>query len=368
MPVIDTPAVGGPPESTFALYLGDSDYREAVRRAKSTFSREVFAKTSNELISAQPASPHLGANVVGLGLGSRRVEGRSTGQLCVKVFVRKKFSVAVVPESEMIPRIYEGIPLDVEESGIIYEMEASLTQPMPNPMNGFDPIQPGVSIGSYCPDCRTQSTGTLGAILSKSSTDMRFGLTCKHVVDACVCEHTTIAKNDVIQPGPIDRERYRRIGRVSFFCGASDSFTNEVDAAAILLDVSNWSDVLYIGGPTGTVLAQVAMPVHKFGRTTQYTEGIVTDVEFEVRVESKRRGRVLRYENQIRIETQGVTPFSEEGDSGALVLEIPSGRALGLLFAGSATFSVANHLHKVLSELGASSSDRVSVVYSGANG
>jgi len=43
--------------------------------------------------------------------------------------------------------------------------------------------------------------------------------------------------------------------------------------------------------------------------------------------------------------------FSEYGDSGAIVVEVDSGRATGLLIGGSTEYSVANHLDDVLTEL-----------------
>jgi hypothetical protein len=44
-------------------------------------------------------------------------------------------------------------------------------------------------------------------------------------------------------------------------------------------------------------------------------------------------------------------PFSDAGDSGALILERATGKAVGLLFAGSASHSAANHIDDVLAAL-----------------
>ena len=47
-------------------------------------------------------------------------------------------------------------------------------------------------------------------------------------------------------------------------------------------------------------------------------------------------------------------PFSDYGDSGALVVDADSRRAVGLLIGGNGEISVANHLEDVLSQLGLS--------------
>jgi hypothetical protein len=44
-------------------------------------------------------------------------------------------------------------------------------------------------------------------------------------------------------------------------------------------------------------------------------------------------------------------PFSVAGDSGSLILERPSNKAVGLLFAGSASHTIANHIGDVLKAL-----------------
>jgi hypothetical protein len=44
-------------------------------------------------------------------------------------------------------------------------------------------------------------------------------------------------------------------------------------------------------------------------------------------------------------------PFSDSGDSGSLILDRATQRAVGLLFAGSSTHTVANHIGVVLAAL-----------------
>ncbi len=46
--------------------------------------------------------------------------------------------------------------------------------------------------------------------------------------------------------------------------------------------------------------------------------------------------------------------FSDSGDSGSLIVDRKSRRATGLLFAGSATHTIANPIDEVLTALGVS--------------
>ncbi|WP_429817966.1 hypothetical protein [Ensifer sp. B1-9] len=62
-------------------------------------------------------------------------------------------------------------------------------------------------------------------------------------------------------------------------------------------------------------------------------------------------GTIL-FHDQIAIKSIDALPFSEQGDSGALILEQTTGMAIGLLFAGTSTISFANHIADVLDSFG----------------
>jgi hypothetical protein len=124
-----------------------------------------------------------------------------------------------------------------------------------------------------------------------------------------------------------------------------------VDAAiSKVLDESGISnDILIIGPPSGTTRAVLNMSVHKFGRTSSYTTGRVTSVETDVKVEYSMG--TLVFTRQILISGLNGMPFSEAGDSGSLILEQESQKAVGLLFAGSDVVTIANPIDAVLSAL-----------------
>jgi hypothetical protein len=91
------------------------------------------------------------------------------------------------------------------------------------------------------------------------------------------------------------------------------------------------------------------MIVHKFGRTTSYTVGRVSSIDTDVTV-GYETGNFTFQEQIIVVGTQG-TSFSAAGDSGSLIMERSTNKAIGLLFAGSSSHTIANHVEDVLQAL-----------------
>jgi len=110
------------------------------------------------------------------------------------------------------------------------------------------------------------------------------------------------------------------------------------------------NQILYIGAPKGTAPAKTNMAVHKFGRTTAYRPGTIRMVSTDVTV-SYETGSFV-FEDQIVIVGANGAAFSDAGDSGSLILERESQMAVGLLFAGSPSHTLANHIDDVLQALG----------------
>lgn len=57
--------------------------------------------------------------VVGLGIGEKEVKGKSTGKLCLKVYVEKKLPKKELSPDQIIPNKIEGYETDVVEVGKI---------------------------------------------------------------------------------------------------------------------------------------------------------------------------------------------------------------------------------------------------------
>jgi hypothetical protein len=96
------------------------------------------------------------------------------------------------------------------------------------------------------------------------------------------------------------------------------------------------------------------MLVMKTGRTTGHTRGKIFDISADANVpyEDKNGNEfVATFSNQILIVgTPG--SFSTNGDSGSLIVDRATKRATGLLFAGSASHTIANRIEEVLAALG----------------
>lgn len=129
---------------------------------------------------------------------------------------------------------------------------------------------------------------------------------------------------------------------------------SKVDAAIAQLLAPNLAvpkilkSVGKLSGPV-PIAAAVGMRVHKHGRTTGYRRGRVVDVAVDVNVGYD--FGAARFTDQILIVGDAGTSFSASGDSGSLIVDRGTGRATGLLFAGSGSHTIANHIADVLAAL-----------------
>jgi hypothetical protein len=94
------------------------------------------------------------------------------------------------------------------------------------------------------------------------------------------------------------------------------------------------------------------MIVEKFGRTTSYSVGRISSIDTDVSVTYD--AGPLTFTGQIIVEGLGGQSFSDAGDSGSLILERETKKGVALLFAGSASHTIANHIENVLQAMGVS--------------
>lgn len=229
-------------------------------------------------------------------------------------------------------------------------------------------IQLGTSGGNiYNRSSAFCCSGTLGALVV--DTDARqYVLSNNHVL---AVTNTGTVGDPIIQPGMIDQSPVcaqdlpDTVATLTSFVpilfgNRASGPTNYVDAAIAEVvpgGVDPSGSILDIGPVSpNTLSASVGLGVQKSGRTTGHTAGVVAAVNVSVAVGySKSCGsggtNVAHYDGQIRI-TDGA--FSAGGDSGSLIVEnvASTPRAVGLLFAGSSTSTIANPIGLVLSELG----------------
>ena len=290
-------------------------------------------------------SPDPEHNVVGVGVGWKISDGKDTGVMAVKFFVRQKYAESEITSKNLLPKSINGLPVDVEETGLFRRFP---TAPKPNPRNKFSPAQPGCSVGFRDPNNQFVMAGTFGALVKdKSGT---YILSNNHVL---ADENRLPVGSPIFQPGLLDKGNPNtdKIATFTRSVPLQASAGNQVDCAiAKLLKPSlAKKDVLFIGPPNGSGDAQIDMSVQKFGRTTSYTVGKVSSIDTDVTVQYE-TGNFTFLGQIIVVGTTG-HPFSAAGDSGSLILERPSNKAVGLLFAGSASHTIANHIGDVLKAL-----------------
>lgn len=300
------------------------------------------------------AAARRNSNVVGVGVGEKIVAGKPTGVLAVKFFVKTKFPKAALASALALPTRIDGLPVDVEETGTFRAFArrarrtTSADTTLPNPRARMRPAPAGCSVGFRIAGDQFVMCGTFGALVK--TTRGVYILSNNHVL---ADENRLALESAIYQPALMDDGRIAsdQIAELSRYVKLRANRYNRIDAAlARPVRKSLVSrDVLHIGPPSGTAPAELDMIVHKFGRTTSYTVGRVTSVDTDVSVEYETAE--FRFESQIIIRGSNGTMFSDSGDSGSLILERGTNAAVGLLFGGSATYTIANHIANVLRSL-----------------
>ena len=228
------------------------------------------------------------------------------------------------------------------------------------------PVPMGITGGSI-EDWRTQGVfvyccgGTLGGLVENAGGTV-FILSNNHVLARV---NQAAIGEDIVQPSILDDcfnvNPDNAVADLSDFVTLDFSGgTNYVDAAIAEIrsgQVDTTGTVLEIGTlGTDTLAAYIGLNVKKAGRTTGLTFGTVDSLDVSVNVGyasecGLRRADLVGYfENQFTV-TPGT--FSDSGDSGSVIVEDVANnpRAVGLLFAGSSSYTIANPIDTVLSSL-----------------
>ncbi|HKQ99872.1 MAG TPA: hypothetical protein VJT09_04315, partial [Pyrinomonadaceae bacterium] len=212
------------------------------------------------------------------------------------------------------------------------------------------PVQPGYSIGHV-----KSPGGTLGAFVKK-------GRKLLMLSNSHVLAYNGRGKrgDDIIYPCKFDggAKPADLVGKLEDFVQfrAGGDFVNRVDCAIAeplesrLEDIKK--EIKRLGLPKGTVKPRRGMKIMKFGRTTSKTTGTILDVHFRTTVNYQGVGAV-GFVNQVLC-----TRYTEGGDSGSLVIDKETGKAVGLHFSGAAAEdgnqggSIFNPIDEVLKALG----------------
>ncbi|MDZ7262421.1 MAG: S1 family peptidase [candidate division KSB1 bacterium] len=309
-------------------------------------------------------------NVTGLGVGFKETKGKMTKELSLVVLVRKKVALSQLTSKDVIPAKIQDIVTDVKEVGDIVIHKSRTDR--------WRPAQPGISIGHV-----NITAGTFGAVVRDASTNRSLILSNNHVL---ANSNDARIGDTILQPGAADggkapQDRIADLERfvtINFEGGGGDGgdgicsiakgvaglanciarilgskarlipirfqAPNEVDAAVAkpVTDDVIKDEIVDIGLVTGVRDPELNLRVKKSGRTTAVTEGTITTLNATVEV-GYGDGKTALFENQIL-----TTNMSQPGDSGSLLLEAATNKAVGLLFAGSDQVTVYSPIKRVL--------------------
>lgn len=277
-------------------------------------------------------------NIIGVGISEKISKRKKTGKIGMTFYVEKKIDISELPEDALIPKVFmlpsgsrKDIITDVIEIGKMVPQAKSTTIK----------LQPGYSI------CHNKSgLGTIGAVVTDGK--QNYLLSNCHVLAL----NGTAKKGDsIIQPQSDADTTGPDVAQLRMFntFTPGEGFTNDVDCA-IALPNKEFLAALNpaIKGtitPQGVIQPKRGMQVFKVGASTGKTRSEILDADFIVKVEYADIGEV-RFVNQILCKR-----FTDEGDSGALVVDAKTGKAIGLHFAGGAKGSVCNPIQKVLDSM-----------------
>lgn len=324
-----------------------------LKSAKAEWSQRLLHAPRAEAFRAFAAASSVAPeqNVVGVGIGEQVVDDKPTGIMAVKFFVRIKYAEHELSKKTLLPKSIAGLPVDVEETGLFRRFAPAKTKAaaasMPNPKTKIRPAQPGCSIGYEDPANLVVMAGTFGAVVKNKKG--QYVLSNNHVL---ADEGRLPLGAPIFQPGLLDggNTSTDQIANLTKFI-AFQAAGNTVDCAIAKVTSNSLvsKDVLHIGTPTGTDDAAIDMAVHKFGRTTSYTVGHVKSIDTDVTVGYETGN--FTFQGQIIITGTSKHSFSAAGDSGSLILQRGTNKAVGLLFAGSSSHTIANHIGDVLKAL-----------------
>lgn len=324
----------------------------------------TLKKTRNTLLKKK--------NVIGVGVGYKHVGMERSRQPALIVFVEKKEDAEALHRDHLIPADVEGAITDVIEIGPVRLLDIRTEKTRP--------AKPGMSIGHY-----KITAGTFGGVVRDLKTGAKLILSNNHILANATDGRDGRAQigDAIYQPGVYDGgNQSDRIATLYKFiplqrqAGESQcpvaagvaglgnalirlvrpnyqmklvkfyNTPNIIDAALARPDDPGLieDDILEIGRIDGVKTVGMEDKVQKSGRSSGLSSGEVTalGVTLQVQLNDSEYGL---FSDQVVCDMK-----SQGGDSGSLVLD-KSRRAVGLLFAGSDSFTVFNNINNVLSAL-----------------
>lgn len=346
-------------------------------------------------------------NVVGVGVGGKIKGGKLTNEPALMVLVTQKVANEELRSEDRIPEMIEDIRTDVIEVGYpqalnimlppsegkttrqdvfmtIYDGAGTVTAPAPRIAAPFPtevyrrpleapmqveiqqlarrirPAQGGWSVGHYQITAGTIATCVYDLLPGAGVNPPTYGIGIPPKFYILSNNHVLANSNEahlgdpILQPGPYDggTNPADRIASLSRFIPIQfapqvpiTQHNNLVDAAIAEGRFEELDRSIYWNGHVRgwhrKSDVKVGMVVKKTGRTTNVTLGRIQAIAATIDV-NYGGGRVARFKDQII-----TTNMAAGGDSGSLVLNADDNKAVGLLFAGSASVTIINQFENV---------------------
>jgi len=228
----------------------------------------------------------------------------------------------------------DGIPVEIKITGEI-GFQPILVEVNGNTQMRTRPVVGGVSIGPVF-----SGTGTLGGLVYYK--DQAYMLSNNHVFAGM---NTIPVGEEIIQPGYAGEFGMPPEDTVGHLAGYIPYRKTNIVDMALALPVSPdmvSPEILGIGIPTSITHAAEGMRVKKVGRTTGYTEGVISSIDATIEIRAGDLG-AIRFQQQLVIESE--ERFADAGDSGSAILDMDN-NWVGLLFAGDTEghFTIANKM------------------------
>lgn len=293
--------------------------------------------------------------VTGVDIGYKYVNGESTDEIVIRVYVARKQKT--VSSYEAIPREIQGFKTDVIESTFDALISTVRTESLADSeinLLYYNTLVGGISIG-----CRSTNRilyfGTLGVIVEDNNPPYNLLALSNYHVLLAGNFNQRINEIEIGQPSRRDGGKYPDdIFGVVMRAALKDGSSVDCAVASIRNSRAAEAKIEQIGKVKGTTSATLGMQVRKRGRTTGLTYGIVDGLHATVQINYPDPIGTITLTDQITIvpDPKKSAVWTEEGDSGSAIVMAESDDevyVVGLHVSGNSDGSrgTANHIDAV---------------------
>ena len=308
---------------------------------------EAIVRIKEELADALLARREVRA----VGVGFKEVAGEETAQLAIRIYVTQK-RTDVAPD-QVIPATLQGVPTDVIQFNPRPAEHAAPAVGVDD--KKYNPLIGGISIGPSRMPNDLITRGTLGLMVVDDATQNPLMLSNFHVM--CLEDGKQKIGDLICQPSRADQvlqycsdcSQLYRWAAVDDVKGDGGTSLGGVDCAVAArthrdCDVGKIAEV---GEVSGAAAARLGMPVLKRGCATLLRYGTVSDISCDTKEDFGGSTGTLTLRKQIVIDGKLGVVFSDQGDSGSVIVSTDDKTVVGLLWGADGHRSVASPIAAV---------------------